>query len=162
MRPTKYMTTIQNFIAAAGCPDLDQSFVVHVLDYLVYAGVDPIHFKDSITAAAMMSMAGGKTADRHIMLVVLPMATSTVDGQHAIKHRRIVEDALVSANLDCNMITSIVFAPPEQGAEKKCRSNWVILACKSSITNHFKGSKLASGAAGSNELSLIRAKDTLC
>ena len=159
LRPAKYVGTIQRYLSTTGTADIDKVYFIHVLDYLVFAGVDVPNFKDSITTAATMSTVGGSSADHHIIAVVLPMATSTVDGVHAIKHRRTVEDALVGANLDCNLITSIVFAPPEHGSEKKCRSNWVVLACKSSGTNSFRQSKLASGAAGSNELNLIRAKD---
>ena len=157
-RPSKYATLIQKFIQSRGVP-IDSVYFVHLLDYLMLSGVDMTNFKDSLATSCAMASSCGKQSDRHLIPVFLPLTSGVCDGMHAIKQRRMVEDALVNGSMDTNLLTSIVFGASEHGGERKCRSNWVILACKDSTTNAWRTSKLASGAAGSTDLVLIRAKD---
>ena len=159
-RPSRYHETVNNFIADAvagsmGSIDRSNVFGLHVLDYIVYQSVSKFVFQDSCATVGNMVQASHQSA----CLTIFPMPFGGCSGSHSIKHRREIEDTLMSHGLDLSMCASVSFADHDIDSDRRCLSNWCSIVVKSVKDNSFRNCLLARGRSGGDSTPLLRTKD---
>ncbi len=157
-RPSRYQAMVLDSVKkalATGTSDPSQIFVVHVLDFVVLQNLQPSLFGDIMAAVGTMLVG----SDNHVCFCTLPTAFGGCSGQHAVKHRRQIEDAFLKYGLDLGITSSISFAKHDTESDRRCLSNWAFLVCKDSNSNAFRNSGFAKGHCGTEGSPLIRTKD---
>ena len=108
IRPTRYTTVIADFINKARAEvglQTQSVFILNILDYTVFAGIDLSNFMDAVVASSGAIC----NQDTAATLVLLPVVHGEVDFQHVIKHTRTIEDQLIKCGNDLTMRRSIIF-----------------------------------------------------
>ena len=110
-RPNKYISLIMDFINKARAQSnirSDNIYVLHILDYNVFSGIDMTTFTDAVaTSSSMNSTVSGQS--KGASLVILPSMFGEVTFQTVIKHTRTIEDQLMRCGNDLSMRCSITY-----------------------------------------------------
>jgi hypothetical protein len=107
-RPSTYMAVLHDFLTKArGMSTKAESvYVLHVLDYSVFQGMDLVHFQDAVAVSSQMNLISN---NRGATLVILPSPFGEVTYQAAIKHTRTIEDNLMKHGNDLSFRCSITY-----------------------------------------------------
>ena len=151
VRPGRYSAAIQDYIDAfrAGTTiKADQVFRIHVVDAITFAGIDMVHFGDSVAAVAAMCGSGvGATND--CIFAVLP-ATLPGQGTKGLKDRRVLEDELLNNGMDIGAAGSLIFATPDHESDTRTLQHWAVLAMADFKKNQYSKSVFAQGKMSGN------------
>ena len=107
-RPSKYMAVLHDFITKArgASTKAESVYILHVLDYTVFQGMDLVHFQDAVAVSSQMNLISN---NRGASLVILPSPFGEVTYQQVIKNTRTIEDTLMKHGNDLSVRCSITY-----------------------------------------------------
>lgn len=118
-RPSKYAAVVTDFINKARSATnirAENTYIIHVLDYVVFQGIDATCFQDAVATSSQMNL---NLAGRAATLVTLPAVFGECSYQSAIKHTRLIEDMLMKHSNDLSIRCSFTYNEEDSLADER-------------------------------------------